>query len=465
MGAGRNKRAGTRTAVLEAMEKRTLMSTTWTTADDFADAPGQESGAFDVATDAEGNTYVAGFSTDGNGANRGTVRRRAAGAADWTTSVYNFSAGGTTTFRDLAVVEWTDAAGAPHKDLYAVGQGKEAGAANGWWVAAKSSDDGATWTTVDQYKLAGSTQPATPMEVTSDAAGNLYVAGYAKDESLIAASQGRYIDHWVVRKSTDHGQTWTTVDDFALQSGYRAAAQDMIVTASGVFVVGRGDVSAKGGGVSQHWVVRKSNNGGASWGTVENFQYGGSAWANGISADPQGNLYVAGYGINKNRGYWVVRKAGATGTTWASVDAWQLSSSYRGGWAPEALGVAAGAGGSVYVTGRAPADDGTLRFITRNTTNGGSTWQTSDNYALSTGYNVQNVGYGVAVDRWGSVIVAGLSTSQLVSGSTTSFLRHWTVRELKSETAPTTPVQQPVFSDVRATADAESDPITDQILA
>ncbi|HEU0038049.1 MAG TPA: hypothetical protein VFR76_02130, partial [Verrucomicrobiae bacterium] len=93
---------------------------------------------------------------------------------------------------------------------------------------------------------------------------------------------------WTVRRSTNGGATWTTVDTFVLPSTgssiYRAEARGIGADALGnLYVVGRAAAQYKGSGYF-HWVVRKTANGGASWTTDDNY-----------APNPQGTQRAMGF--------------------------------------------------------------------------------------------------------------------------------------------------------------------------
>jgi len=71
--------------------------------------------------------------------------------------------------------------------------------------------------------------------MASDAAGNLYTAGFITDDDYIVP------DRWIVRRSTDAGLNWTTVDDFSMggASGHFEGPTCITVDAAGdVYVSG-----------------------------------------------------------------------------------------------------------------------------------------------------------------------------------------------------------------------------------
>ena len=258
----------------------------------------------------------------------------------------------------------------------------------------KSSDGGVTWTTVDMLGLA----PADPLDVYE-------TRGIAVDPAgAIYAVGGAYgPGNWFVRRSLDSGATWQTVD---LPGG---SAEAVATDASGnVFAAG----IRSGGG----WLVRKSADGGNSWSTVDTF---GSSRANGIFCHPNAGVFVVGYanvtsGTGKKtttQAYWYVRRSLDQGTTWATVDA------YLGG---TATCVGADPSGSLYAAGNNQG-----HWIVRKSSNGGSSWATVDDFfpCVSRTQCSSAQAAAFAADTHGNLFVAG-SMRNTSTGKYT-----WVVRE------------------------------------
>jgi hypothetical protein len=159
----------------------------------------------------------------------------------------------------------------------------------------RSTDGGATWSNVDTFQLSSS-KSSVAMGIGADSAGNLYVVGNGS-----SASTG---SHWIVRKSTNGGNSWTIVDDYQLVAGNPSEARCIAKDANGnLFVAGfsRGDWT--GVGYLNHWIVRKSAGSTDPWTTVNVLQNAGSA--NAIAADRFGNVFVGGGGTSGN---WVIKR-------------------------------------------------------------------------------------------------------------------------------------------------------------
>ena len=146
----------------------------------------------------------------------------------------------------------------------------------------------------------------------SDSQGNVYVAGVQvitviiKTHPLTTSSYSV----WVTRKSSDGGNTWSTVDTFTFPQNKGANANGIGRNSAGnVVVVGRA-VDSQG---KYHWLARMPDSSG-TWQTVDDFQLapGYYATASGVASDAAGNLLVTGTALDATPGeHWVVRRLAA----------------------------------------------------------------------------------------------------------------------------------------------------------
>lgn len=179
------------------------------------------------------------------------------------------------------------------------------------------------WRTVDDFQLAPG-QRAEAWGVWVTPVGVVYVAGFAEQTTT---SPAPFDAHWIVRKSSDFGQTWTTVRDLKLSATSLslvdgATARNVGQDLSGnVLVVGQ-----VGDGTTTHWTVERSINGGTSWTTSDDFQLtttagtGSGAWA--FLPDVASSfLYVSGTGGDAgNIQHGIVRRSMDGGASWSTVE-------------------------------------------------------------------------------------------------------------------------------------------------
>ncbi len=372
---------------------------TWATRDTYVYAGGNTAQANAFASDTTNNLYTAGVSNDAL-ANRWVVRQSTTAGATWAAAEfddYQLAANQAAQANALR----SDSAG----NLYAVGTASD-GVANHWIVRYYPAGAG-PWSTVHDTQYAVN-QAAQANGIAIDASDYLYVAGQASDGATT---------HWVVRKSVNAGTTWSYSDDFQYSVNQNASAAAIARNSSdgSLWSVGFGN-----DGTANRWIVRKSTNSGATWSTVDDFQYTGNqnARAYGVAFDSCGYIYVAGEAVDGSANTrWIVRKSADGGTSWSSIDDFV----YTGGTSSSARSIAIESSGVLWVVG--VGNDGASNFwVTRTAAAGGDTWSTSESYQ-NTGV-LDSAAYGVGVDSsTGSVFVTGQGTSAGPIGN-------WDTREL-----------------------------------
>jgi hypothetical protein len=250
----------------------------------------------------------------------------------------------------------------------------------GRWQLSKSSDGGTNWTLADTFALSTNAS-AYAQGFAADDYGNLFLAG------VVPTPLGP--THWVVRKSTDHGQSWTTVDTADNSpNAFARRIYSVPGTNGGLFVVGY-----RNSGGWWTWTVRRSRDGGATWSTVDSGPEPGAVegYANGITSDGAGNVYVVG-----RSGGWTVRSSSNGGDTWQTVYAGDPT--YPAG----ATDIVVDRTGSLWITG---GYNGGWAALRRDAS---GVWQPMDFLGPAgdpTGPLSQ--GEAVAVDRAGNVFVTG----------------------------------------------------------
>ena len=272
----------------------------WATVDDYsnlANDVGQASCA-DILVTPSGDAYATGGSALGAGPGF-LVRKRPAGNSAFTTVDADYS-------RQTAGAGW-DLGFHSTYGVFAVGE------VNGIWTVRRSlSGNLGTWATVDSFYA--------QRDWTSGIA-RCILAAPSKIHVVGSAYKYRQGNHWIVRSSSDGGQTWAITDDYApsIPAEARGIAQD---TSGNLWVCGSSIASAGG----YQWVIRKGTPGtklvkqGKQWVQVETMTWtnignpyqlvpGKSAWPNGITIDNNGNIFVGGYADDANGAHhWIVRK-------------------------------------------------------------------------------------------------------------------------------------------------------------
>jgi len=259
-----------------------------------------------LAADAAGDVFAIGklvLPTSKNGTPYWAVRERRAGqSAFGSVDLVPVSSSSGVLPRDVAVIESGPSAG-----IYVVGGGT-LGAGGSRWVVRKSADGGSTWSQVDNFRYdATGNALSDAWGVAGDAAGNVYVVGIGQSATLSGYTKNKtpvykYTDHWVVRKSGDGGTGWTVDDDFAISPSKNAEAYAVGTDLAGnVYVIG----DAADGALT-HGIVRTNADGG--WATVDDYlgedgQLG--ALDGGFACDSRGNLYAGGWDFNN----WIIRSA------------------------------------------------------------------------------------------------------------------------------------------------------------
>ncbi len=210
--------------------------------------------------------------------------------------------------------------------------------------------------------------------VAVDSAGAVYVA--AAGVKLVS---GLNDYDWLVLKSTTGTSTLAVMDNFDLTAGTVTAVYGIAVdTSNAIYAVGTGNTTT-----GSQWLVRKSTNGGTSWTTIDSFALtptdanSPSAVANGITIGANGAIYVVGESrVDSSHFAMIVRKSTNGGSSWTTVDQYTPEP-----YGTEARSVAVGPSGEVYVFSQySPAGTSgsdafrAVEVKIRKSTDAGSSW-------------------------------------------------------------------------------------------
>jgi len=388
---------------------------TWNT---FLGGNGYDYGT-DIAVDANGNVYVAGWSN----ATWGSPVRAFSGYFD--AFAAKLDANGNLTWN-------TFLGGSRYAEGYGIavdanGNVYVAGYSDGTWgspvrafsgnrdaYAAKLDANGAlTW-----HTFLGSSGNDDSIDIVVDANGNVYVAGYSNATwgAPVRAFSGD-IDAFAAKLDSNGNLTWNTfLGGSSDDHGYSIA-----VDANGnVYVAGASDVTwgspvrafSGGGGYDDAFSAKLDANGNLTWNTF----LGGSRSDGGysIAVDANRNVYVSGYS-NATWGSPVRAFSGDSDAFTAKLaanGALTWNTFLGGSGDDDGDDIEVDANGNVYVVGYSDATWGSPvrafsgdsdAFTAKLAANGALTWNT---FLGGSGYAE---GYGIAVDTDGNVYVAGYS--------------------------------------------------------
>ncbi len=199
---------------------------------------------------------------------------------------------------------------------------------------------------------------------------NLFVGGYASD------TKG---SHWMINASSDGGATWSILNEYQYAAGLNAHCFGLATDGAATLYAAGSAVTKKGG--SAVWLVRKGSLGSSgqwAWTVVANQANGSPHSVSVLPGSPQSTVFVAGSetGLVQNSykpTTWVTRRSTNGGSTWATVDTFPTTrNSY-------ALSSAVDSKGNVTVAGfgwnGSPAPE---MWVVRQSMDGGNSWAAID---------------------------------------------------------------------------------------
>lgn len=148
--------------------------------------------------------------------------------------------------------------------------------------------------------------------------GTLFVS------SIVSADIGW--ERWAVFRSTDYGQNWELSDYYVPFEEGESHPLATVTKGNDIYVCGY-MYDNNSASYSTEWIVRKSSDNGASWNTVDHFVEV-TSWSHecsDITVAPSGNIYSAGY---TNAGGGIIRESVDDGTTWTTIHSVPTVSSF-----------------------------------------------------------------------------------------------------------------------------------------
>jgi len=308
--------------------------------------------------DSEGTIYVGGvLAVKGSDQRIWVIRKSKDLGKSWKT-ILNYKNGGNGLYSLAKDNQGT---------LYAVGTGGNS--ARGWyWQVLQSTDEGASWNSVDEFQLTPGGQTL-GFSITFDLQGGVYVGGTAKD---LATPTQHY--HWLIRKSEDHGKTWKTVDDIMGSDTKIGESLPHSMTIDSGIVYATGWITFDGE-TNGTLITRSSTDQGKTWIDSDHYKYMNKqdAGAYAIFASEKDDLYAAGNQGDGKDFSCMIRKSADRGQSWKVIDSYKPA---------KAVGcdywAVASYGDTVFAAGRSfyGSDLATRLGVIRASLDQGRTWQT-----------------------------------------------------------------------------------------
>jgi hypothetical protein len=251
-------------------------------------------------------------------------------------------------------------------------------------VVYKSIDSGISWSL--EYHL-GAVNTSFRSIAKSSVSNNMIVGGTQN------------FNGWVSHKYNALTSSWGPSDSFVPANGAFATMNQVVAGSSGKFwEIGSAVI---GPSLARHWLVRGSTDDGNSWSTLEDFQlYSGFPSEANAGAALGGELYVAGFGVDTNQySHWLVRKYSSGGA---------ISTDDENGFANDSASVARGllaaSDGTLYAVGEYNLALGAKHWVVKKKPKGGQ-WSVIDDYSLDPGADA--IAYSVSEDSAQRIVVAG----------------------------------------------------------
>jgi hypothetical protein len=281
-----------------------------------------------------------------------------------------------------------------------------AGAAETGRIVRRSTDNGVSWMTVDTIQGGTGNDPCSAGAVARTTNDTLYFSASCDSTGV------------VIRRSTNGGDTWSDVDSFQYTTGAATRIPTLGVDATGqAYVGGTGGQPMDG---SNHWLIRRGT-GMGTWTTVDDYQLAPANHANAANFFGSADAIYAAGSANDDAGisHWIIRRASNDDpTSFATVDDVGPSRNLE---QLAAHAVFQASSGLFVAVGSSRVGDGPNRVVYRRSSDG-ETWSAAGDYQFVT--NADSTPSGrITEDATGNLY-------HMVRGVDADGFAHWVIRRL-----------------------------------
>ena len=345
------------------------------------DGPGNSTDlANSIAVDGSGNVYVTGYCTaSGTDYDYATIKYNSSGVMQWEKR-YN----GPGNLNDYAISIAIDVSG----NVYVTGQSEGTGSNFDYATIKYNSSGVQQW--VQRYNGPGNYADAA-RSIAVDGLGNVYVTGSG-------TGNGTGVDYATIKYNSSGDSVW--VKRYNSNGNSVDAVSKMAVDGSGnVYVTG---YSAGSGTGYDYATIKYNSSGVQQWVKIYNGPGNLSDYANSISVDNSGNVYVAG----QSRGSGTAEDYATIKYNSSGDSVWVQRYNGTGNLSDGANSIAVDGSGNVYVTGSSTGSGTDFDYATlKYNSSGILQWLKRYNGPI----NSSDYANSIALDGSGNVYVTGQS--------------------------------------------------------